>query len=257
MFWRLLYIAENRHLLVKVALALYLLGWLEHIPLAGSALNLHQQFMGEPFLSVLDVFTGGALARFSVLALGVYPYVIGRLAALIIHGPIRTELDKRRVRSLTLYCATVTAAGMGAFYLHILTRLGFRQPIGALLTFANIASLTAAAVLFVWLGEIFLSEFYGISLLVAANILAALPQYVFTGSRSAKNLLIMSVTFVMVITLQVVPWGATRKLPIGMPSVSGLPLTSGLSGLEIPLVSRFLWMRLVFSHSYTSLRAWR
>ncbi|MDO8340416.1 MAG: preprotein translocase subunit SecY, partial [Candidatus Woesebacteria bacterium] len=47
-----------------------------HIPAAGIDKNsLSALFAGSPLLSLLDVFSGGTLANFSIMALGLNPYI--------------------------------------------------------------------------------------------------------------------------------------------------------------------------------------
>ncbi len=66
---------------VDLLYAVLVLRFLAHVPLASSAPDLGTWFRRDPFLALLDVFGGGAPARFSALGLAFYPYLIGRAAA--------------------------------------------------------------------------------------------------------------------------------------------------------------------------------
>src|SRR6266487_1654727 len=50
--------------------------FLAHIPVAGvNVAQLKNLFAGNQFLGLLDIFSGGTLARFSIMALGLNPYI--------------------------------------------------------------------------------------------------------------------------------------------------------------------------------------
>jgi preprotein translocase subunit SecY len=215
MFLEKLNVAQNRRLLVRVAFGLLLVRYLERAPLLHPAPDLHRLFADEPLLATLDVFTGGALASFSVMALGVFPYVIGYFAARCISRPVRDAWDAKELDRLTRCCAAAAAVVLGSVLLFVMTQLGSAPALGALPAVADVASLTAAAQFFVWLGRTFLDERFGLPLLVAANISAALPRYLLVGIRSARDVLPLAFGFAITAGLLVVLRLCTQDVPMG------------------------------------------
>jgi len=67
---------EIRKKLLITALLLAIFRLIAHIPASGvDHQALRNLFLQSPFLSLLDVFSGGTLANFSILALGINPYI--------------------------------------------------------------------------------------------------------------------------------------------------------------------------------------
>src|SRR3990167_2184442 len=65
-----------RKKILVVAVALLIFRIAAHIPAAGIDKNsLTALFAGSPLLSLLDIFSGGTLANFSIMALGLNPYI--------------------------------------------------------------------------------------------------------------------------------------------------------------------------------------
>ena len=96
-----------------------------HVPAAGiDASSLKRLFEGSPLLSLLDVFSGGTLANFSILALGLGPYinasiifnllsyVIPSLEELSKEGELGQEKLNQYTRFLTIPLAVVQAFAM-------------------------------------------------------------------------------------------------------------------------------------------------
>lgn len=186
-------------------------------------------FAQSQFLSLLDIFSGGTLANFSILALGLGPYInasiIMQLVTLII--PDLEKLQKegeygrakinQYTRLLTIPIAIFQGVGMYALLSNqkILTNL---NPI----EFASfITTITAGTFIVMWLGEL-ITEFgigNGISLLIFAGIVARLPVnftqvMVNVNAESFFNLLILLVIIIMVIFAVVFTNEAIRKIPV-------------------------------------------
>src|SRR4030043_1265002 len=132
-----------------------------HIPVSGiDRTSLQALFLGSPLLSLLDVFSGGTLANFSIMALGLNPYinasiilqlltyVVPSLEELSKEGEYGQEKINQYTRFLTVPLAAVQAFGMYSL-LHskgIITNL---SPISLL---ALIVTMTAGCMLAVWRG---------------------------------------------------------------------------------------------------------
>ena len=75
-FSRVLKSTEIRRKLVITGVILIIYRLIAHIPAAGIDISsLQALFLGSPLLSLLDVFSGGTLANFSIMALGLTPYI--------------------------------------------------------------------------------------------------------------------------------------------------------------------------------------
>jgi preprotein translocase subunit SecY len=80
-FWRFLFISEeirNRLLMTLGLLVIY--RFVAHVPVPGVnrgaiASILSQAGAGQTLFSLLDLLSGGTVSNFSVLAMGVYPYI--------------------------------------------------------------------------------------------------------------------------------------------------------------------------------------
>lgn len=203
---------------------------LAHIPVAGvDRQALAQLFSGSQLLGLLDIFSGGTLANFSLIALGVGPYinasiivqlltmVFPKLEELSKEGEYGREVINQYTRWLTVPIALLQGFGM-------YTLLRNQQVIGNLdvlsLT-ALIITMTAGTVLSVWLGEL-ITEYgmgNGISLLIFAGIVGRLPVVLGQTALTIEtlnpgNILIFGGVAILLIAGVVFINEAARKIPI-------------------------------------------
>ena len=186
-------------------------------------------FNQNQFLSLLNIFSGGTLINFSVMALGLNPYINASiiLQLLTVVFPQLEQLSKegeygrfklnQYTRLLTLPLAVVQAAGMYVLLLNqkIVFSLSLLEFISFILT------ITAGTFILVWLGEL-ISEYglgNGISLLIFAGIVSRLPVVIFQTSvvfnyEMIFNLLIFVIVALLVIASVVYVNESVRKIPI-------------------------------------------
>lgn len=157
-----------------------------HIPVSGvNIASLKLLFSQNQFLGLLDIFSGGTLANFSLMALGLNPYINASiiLQLLTLVFPKLEELSKegeagrqkinQYTRILTVPLAALQAVGMYA--------LLRSQSIISLLTPLNLISfivtMTAGTMFLVWLGELISEKGVGngISILIFAGIVGRAP----------------------------------------------------------------------------------
>ena len=175
---------RKKILITAVILAVFRLA--AHIPAAGiDTGNLQALFASSPLLSLLDVFSGGTLANFSIMALGLNPYINASiiLQLLTFVVPKFEELSKEgeygqeKINQYTRLL-TVPLAGFQAFAMY--TLLSSQQVIQGMSTVqlvALIITMAAGTMFAVWLGEL-ITEYgigNGISILIFAGIVARLP----------------------------------------------------------------------------------
>lgn len=175
-----------RRKIVFTALILIAFRLFAHIPVAGvNTASLKAFFAQNQFLGLLDIFSGGTLANFSVMALGLNPYInasiIFQLLAMVFpqieemqkEGEAGREKINQYTRMLTVPLAALQAVGMYALLRsqHLIITLNPIQLISFIIT------MTAGTMLLVWLGEQITERGVGngISLLIFAGIVGRIP----------------------------------------------------------------------------------
>src|SRR6478672_3251698 len=172
---------RKRVLFTALILALYRLGsW---IPAPGVNSDQIQGYFnnngGGTILGLLSVFSGGALARFSLFALGIMPYVTASiiLQLLTVVIPRLEELQKEgeagmaKINQYTRYLTVVLAALQAFGYAVLFQRQDALQANAGRMTLI-VVSLTTGTVLLMWLGEQITKRGIGngISILIFASI---------------------------------------------------------------------------------------
>src|SRR3989344_3863129 len=174
-------------------------------------IKLKELFSTNQFLTLLDIFSGGTLVNFSILAIGLNPYINASIALQLISMiyPPLEALSKegeygrfkmnQYTRLITLPIAFVQSLGM-YFFLHgqhIIPTLNFIQ----LLVLA--LSLTAGTFILVWFGEL-ISEFgvgNGISFIILAGIVGRIPVVFLQSSNTLTQESIIPTLLVLAIGL--------------------------------------------------------
>lgn len=231
-----------------------------HIPAAGIDRDtLQALFSGSPLLSLLDVFSGGTLANFSILALGLNPYinasiffqllgyVVPSIQELQKEGEYGQEKINQYTRLLTVPLAALQAFGMYALLKgqNIIPNLGPGELLSLVVT------MTAGTVFAVWLGEL-ISEYgfkNGVSILIFVGIVARLPITLGQSasifqSQDVLKMIIFVAVIVLIVGLVVLVSEATRQIPIhyakrrttsGLAASSYLPIRLNQAGV-IPII---------------------
>jgi preprotein translocase subunit SecY len=218
-------------------LALYRIG--VHIPIPGvdtAALADFFKGQGGNLFGMFNVFSGGALQRFSVCALGIMPYISSSIIAqlLTVVVPHLEQLSKegeagrKKVNQYTRYGAIVLALVQGVMIANTLESSSFQgrglvlEP-GAGWVALTVLSLTAGTAFIMWLGEQITERGVGngMSLIIFAGIVATIPnvvtntytQYNNAEMDLARILLILGVCLVVTAGVVFIEQGA-RQVPI-------------------------------------------
>src|SRR3970040_1914533 len=185
-FSKILSSPETRKKIIVTAVILLVFRFVAHIPASGiDRTSLQALFLGSPLLSLLDVFSGGTLANFSIMALGLTPYinasiimqlltyVIPSLEELSKEGEYGQEKINQYTRFLTIPLAAFQAFGMYS----LLRSQGILTTLSPLALFSLILTMTAGTVFAVWLGELITEYGFsnGVSILIFAGIISRLP----------------------------------------------------------------------------------
>jgi preprotein translocase subunit SecY len=209
---------RQRLLFVLVALIIYRIG--TFIPVPGVNPQALMQFMDSQQGTIIDVFnlfTGGALERFSLFALGVMPYISASIIMQLMSStvPQLQQLKKEGSsgrQKITQYTRIFTVllagfqAGSVAFALQSQASIVFAPGYGFL--FTAIVTMTAGTLFLMWLGEQITERGVGngISLIIFAGIVAGLPRAV-AGTLELVNtgqLSIPATLFILLLILGVV-----------------------------------------------------
>lgn len=201
-----------------------------HVPIPGvNTARLAELFRSNQFLGLLDIFSGGTLVNFSVMALGLNPYINASiiLQLLTMVFPKLEELSKegeygrqkinQYTRILTVPLAVMQSIGMYA----LLKNQQIIDTFSPIALVAMVATMTAGTIFLMWLGELITERGVGngISLLIFAGIVGRLPvslgqtATVVTG-QSVTNFLIFAALALVVIAGIVVVNEAVRQISI-------------------------------------------
>ncbi len=179
-------IKDLKNRLIFTAIIIAVFRFVAHIPTPGINLAaLKELFGGSAFLSLLDVFSGGTLTNFSVMALGLNPYinasiiiqmltmVLPKLEELQKEGDFGRQKINQYTRLLTLPLSFLQAIAL----IMLLARQGLTTTADPLKLAAIVFTLSAGTSFLIWLGEQ-LNDYglgNGISMIIFVGIVSRLP----------------------------------------------------------------------------------
>jgi preprotein translocase subunit SecY len=275
--WRYLWAAHDirRKLLITVAL-LTIYRLVSHVPVPGANPQALQNILNAGgasgrLLGLLDLLSGGTVSQFSVLAMGVYPYITAQIILQLLVPIIpalqrRMEEDPREGQKwiekwtyiLSVPMAALNAIGQinlfNSFAQGTLIIDNFGWSGTALLpSLAVVLSMTAGTMFAIWLGEL-ISEYgirnQGLSLIIFAGIVSRIPSQ-FRSLLSDQQRWPLLITLTLVITAGTVfaivfVQQGRRNVPVlypgrrmgsrmSMPVKGTLPLMVNMAGM-IPLI---------------------
>jgi preprotein translocase subunit SecY len=200
-----------------------------HVPVPGvQAGALSQLFQSNQLLGLLDLLSGGAMANFSVMAMGVYPYITASIIIQLLQ-PIIPALENlakegeegrnklnRYTWYLTVPLAALQAYGQAVIMTQlsggtpILQKFGFRE--APMTTIAILLTMTAGTMFAVWLGELISEQGIGngTSIIILGGILARMPQRLLNlivGQQWLSLILFVIVTSITVFGIVIVQEG--------------------------------------------------
>ncbi|ADJ26378.1 preprotein translocase, SecY subunit [Dehalogenimonas lykanthroporepellens BL-DC-9] len=202
--------------------------FIAHVPMPGVDSQALSDLMGSnAVLGMLDIFSGGALRNFSLVALGVYPYITASIVMTLMTPVIpflqrlsqEGESGRNRINMIT-HWITVPLAAMGGWgQLVLLQREGVVAASEPLVTAAIIVSLTAGTLFLVWLGEQ-ITQYgigNGVSIIIFAGIVAGLPELIGQGFLAQEQFLGLAVYALIALAttvLIVIFTEAHRRVPV-------------------------------------------
>jgi len=276
--WRYLWTSVDirKKLLITLAL-LILYRFAANIPVPGInrdviASIFQQQGAASSLLGVFDLLSGGTLSNFSILAMGVYPYITAQIIIQLLI-PIIPSLERRMQENpkegrklmekwtvlLTIPMGALSALGQIQLFNQLTTggsilnyQFGFTGA-NLLPTLTTLISMIGGTMLGIWLGEL-ISEYgvpnQGLSLIIFAGIVSRIPanlySLIISGQSVAILLTLMAIILAVTIFAIIYVQQGRRNVPVlfpgrrvgnrmSMPVRSNLPLMINLAGM-IPLI---------------------
>jgi preprotein translocase subunit SecY len=229
-------LADLRKKIIFTLVILVIYRFAAHVPIPGVDLEaLRFVFQQNQLLGLLDMFSGGAMSNFSVMAMGVYPYITAQIVLQLLAPivPALNQLNKEgeagreKMNQYTMLLTIPLAAlhGFGQTTLlaqaggggaTVIANFGFRAGM-VLPTIATLLTLTAGTMLAIWLGQLIDEEGIGngISLIIFGGIISGIPQRLvqmwFTGP--ALIIVFALITAVTVVGIVLVHEGQ-RRVPV-------------------------------------------
>ena len=200
------------------------------VPVPGVNREGLQDFIQQnALLGILNIFSGNSLQNFSIVALGVYPYITASIIMQLM-TPIIPSLNElsnegqggrnkinQYTHWLTVPLALLQGYGQGVLFSQqvdpvtgqpLIEGFGFGDPATVLPTIATLVTMTAGTMLLVWIGEL-ITEFgigNGVSIIIFGGIVASLPSSImalFSGPSDTRSIISL-VLFLLIGLLTIV-----------------------------------------------------
>ncbi len=208
-----------------------------HVPIPGVDGSALQRFLetggqGSTIVQFLNLLSGGALANFSVMAMGVYPYITASIILQLLTPlvPQLEELSKEGEQGrnkinlythfLTVPLAILQGYGQVIFMQNsvagVIPNFGFGiDPLG---TIATLLTMTAGTMLAVWMGELVTEQGVGngLSIIIFGGIVAQMPSHIagFISRQEWFNLAVFSAITIVTIGVIAVVQEGQRRIPV-------------------------------------------
>ena len=269
----------NRILFTVMILSVYRLG--TYIPLPGidpQSLQTLMQSNQRGLLGMFNIFSGGAVSRMAIFALGIMPYISSSIIIQLLTGVSETfknlkkqgEIGRKKITQYTRYGTVLLASVQGYGVSVGLENSGsvVIDP-GALFKLTTVITLVAGTIFLMWLGEQITQRGIGngISLIIFSGIVAEIPRALATtfelgrtGALSASLILFIFVLVILTVAFIVFIERSIRKILINYPKrqmgtkiyggeSSHLPLKINTAGV-IPAIfaSALLLLPITFSN---------
>ena len=270
---------RNRILFTVFILSIYRLG--TYVPLPGIDPDSLKQLMDSTqkgLLGMFNIFTGGAVNRMAIFALGIMPYISSSIIIQLLTGVSETfknlknqgEMGRKKITQYTRYGTVLLAAVQGYGVSVGLENSGV-VIIDSILHFkiTTVITLVAGTTFLMWLGEQITQRGIGngISLIIFSGIVAEIPRALATtfelgrtGALSATTILLIFLLLILTVCFIVFVERAVRKILINYPKrqmgtkiyggeSSHLPLKINTAGV-IPAIfaSALLLLPITFSN---------
>jgi len=274
---------RNRILFTIMILCIYRLG--TYIPMPGidsQSLQTLMQSNQKGLLGMFNVFSGGAISRMAIFALGIMPYISSSIIVQLLTGvsdyfknlKAQGEIGRKKITQYTRYGTVLLATIQGYGVAVGLENSGnvVIEP-GMFFKITTVITLVAGTIFLMWLGEQITQRGIGngISLIIFSGIVAEIPRALAstfelgrTGALSATTIISIFILIIITVAFIVFIERAFRKILVNYPKrqmgtkiyggeSSHLPLKINTAGV-IPAIfaSALLLLPITFSNFTTS-----
>ncbi len=244
-------VKEVRNSLLFITAMLVLFRVTAHIPVPGvDASALKDIFGGNQFFGLLNIFSGGTLESFSVVAMGVMPYItssiIFQLLGMIVPQIEEMQKEEQGRQKINMWTrlATIPLSAIQAYGLILLLSQSgsFFTTTSPWMTVFAVVSMTTGTIFLMWIGELISERNIGngISILILAGIIAGLPTFlsqslsIYDRAQLVTLILFVVATIITVVSI-VIMNEAERNIPVQYARhVRGSKLSGSVSS-HIPL----------------------
>jgi preprotein translocase subunit SecY len=233
----------RRRILVVLGL-LIVFRFLAAVPVPGIDRQQLATFIGgNPIFGLLDLFSGGGLSHFSVVALGMNPYINASIIMQLMQGVVPSlqalsregEYGRNKITQYTRYLSVPMSMLQAYGFLALLNSnhvLTGRFDLGSFDTLTQIATLTAGAVALMWIGELITERGIGngISFVIFAGIVSRAPGALqaFTANPNIAALVAFGLVAVAAVAVIIYIQEGQRRIPVQYASrVRGRRMYSG------------------------------
>lgn len=206
---------RSRLLFVLLALVVYRIG--SHIPVPGiNPDRLRQLFESSQggILELLNMFSGGAIERMSILALGIMPYISASIISNLIVATTPSlqqlrkegEAGRRKINQYTRYGTLGLALVQGMAMSSGMASQGLAYSADFAFHFVAVTSLVTGAMFMMWLGEQVTERGVGngISILIFAGIVSGFPSAIGQSFEQARQGEISIIALLMIAALAII-----------------------------------------------------
>ncbi len=219
----------RRRVLVVLGL-LIVFRLLATVPVPGIDRSQLDAFLaGNPLFGLLNLFSGGGLASFSVVALGLNPYINASIIMQLMQGVVPSlqalsregEYGRNKITQYTRYLAVPMAMLQAYGFLALLNANGVLTGSFSLTsweTLTQIATLTAGSVALMWIGELITERGIGngISFIIFAGIVSSAPSAIgaFLAAPNIAMFVAFAVVAVAAVAVIIYIQEGQRRIPI-------------------------------------------
>ena len=203
---------------------------LAHVPIPGvDAAQLSEFLDDNPIFGLLNLFSGGGLSNFSVVALGVNPYINASIIMQLMTGVVPSlqalqregEYGRQKINQYTRYLSVPMALLQSYGFLALLSSQGVLTTpfdLGSWETITQIITLTAGSVTLMWLGELITEKGIGngISFIIFAGIVSRAPGALvgFFDNPDLARLVLFGILGVAAVAVIIYIQEGQRRIPI-------------------------------------------
>jgi preprotein translocase subunit SecY len=219
----------RRRILVVLGL-LIVFRFLADVPVPGIDRAQLQNFLeGNPLFGLLNLFSGGGLSNFSVVALGLNPYINASIIMQLMQGVVPSlqalsregEYGRNKITQYTRYLSVPMAMLQAYGFLALLNANGVLTgtfDLASFETLTQIATLTAGSVALMWIGELITERGIGngISFIIFAGIVSQAPSAIgaFIASPNFAAFVAFALVAVAAVAVIVYIQEGQRRIPI-------------------------------------------